>query len=84
MLPASELCGGHASACDTQVLGGAEVVCATCVGSGGEQLAGICFPLVVLDEGSQCSEPEALIPLTKVSQSIERTRQVRLSNMLPP
>lgn len=34
--------------------------------AGGEQLAGISFPLVVLDEGSQATEPEALIPLTKV------------------
>ena len=38
--------------------------------AGGEQLAGISFPVVVLDEGSQCAEPEALIPLTKVSNSI--------------
>ena len=35
-------------------------------GAGGDQLAGISFPVVVLDEGSQCAEPEALIPLTKV------------------
>jgi regulator of nonsense transcripts 1 len=57
-----------------QVLGSAEVVCATCVGSGGEQLAGISFPLVVLDEGSQCSEPEALIPLTKVGRWVTAGR----------
>jgi len=49
----------------SQVLEDADVICATCVGAGGEQLAGISFPVVVLDEGSQCAEPEALIPLTK-------------------
>jgi len=38
----------------------------TYIPPGSEQLAGLRFPIVVLDEGSQCSEPEALIPLTKV------------------
>lgn len=49
--------------CDTH--SGADVVCCTCVGSGGTELAGFYFPLLVLDEGSQASEPEALIPLCK-------------------
>ncbi|KAL6763891.1 P-loop containing nucleoside triphosphate hydrolase protein [Haematococcus lacustris] len=48
-----------------EVLQGADVICATCVGAGSEQLADLSFPLVVLDEGSQCAEPQALIPLTK-------------------
>lgn len=46
------------------------IICAADVCIGGEQLAGISFPVVVLDEGSQCAEPEALIPLTKVSGSV--------------
>lgn len=29
-------------------------------------LEGLSFPLMLLDEASQCSEPEVLIPLTKV------------------
>lgn len=33
-------------------------------------MQGVIFPIVVLDEGSQCSEPEALIPLVKGSQQI--------------
>lgn len=36
------------------MLQGAEVVCATCVGAGGDQLQFMHFGLVVLDEGSQC------------------------------
>jgi len=53
-----------------QVLAEAEVVCATCIGAGGEQLQDMQFPLVVLDEGSQCSEPESLIPLVKASAHV--------------
>ncbi|GLC67816.1 hypothetical protein PLESTF_000610500 [Pleodorina starrii] len=47
------------------ILKGADVICSTCVGAGGDQLQDLSFPLVVLDEGSQCCEPEALIPLVK-------------------
>ncbi|GFH20726.1 DNA helicase, partial [Haematococcus lacustris] len=36
------------------------VVCCTCIGAGGPELEGFNFPLLVLDEGSQASEPEAL------------------------
>ena len=32
----------------------------------------VVFPLVVLDEGSQCCEPEALIALTKGESPIGR------------
>lgn len=34
--------------------------------SGGDTLQDLSFGLVVLDEGSQCCEPESLIPLVKV------------------
>ncbi|GIL65859.1 hypothetical protein Vafri_19506, partial [Volvox africanus] len=47
------------------ILAGADVICSTCVGAGGDMLQDLSFPLVVLDEGSQCCEPEALIPLVK-------------------
>ncbi|KAG1677719.1 hypothetical protein FOA52_001031 [Chlamydomonas sp. UWO 241] len=49
----------------TDVLSGADVICSTCVGAGSDQLQDMHFALVVLDEGSQCSEPESLIPLAK-------------------
>ncbi len=52
--------------CMGQVLEDADVICATCVGAGSELLQDVRFPLVVLDEGSQATEPECLIPLTKV------------------
>eukprot|EP00775_Hariotina_reticulata_P011966 gene11966-12109_t len=47
------------------VLAGARVICATCAASGSDILAGVTFPVVVLDEASQAAEPEALIPLTR-------------------
>ncbi|KAG2481971.1 hypothetical protein HYH03_019078 [Edaphochlamys debaryana] len=47
------------------ILSGADVICSTCVGAGGDVLEDVSFGLVILDEGSQCCEPEALIPLTK-------------------
>eukprot|EP00798_Chlamydomonas_sp_ICE-L_P001599 gene1599-32988_t len=52
------------------VIQGAEVICSTCVGAGSEQLEEVEFAMVVLDEGSQCSEPESLIPLTKGSRHV--------------
>jgi superfamily I DNA and/or RNA helicase len=33
-------------------------------------MQGVSFPFVVLDEGSQCSEPESLIPLVKGCQQL--------------
>ncbi|KAG2448507.1 hypothetical protein HYH02_006398 [Chlamydomonas schloesseri] len=50
------------------ILQGADVICSTCVGAGGDALQDLSFGLVVLDEGSQCCEPESLIPLVKASR----------------
>uniref|UniRef100_A0A0G4H0C7 DNA2/NAM7 helicase helicase domain-containing protein n=1 Tax=Chromera velia CCMP2878 TaxID=1169474 RepID=A0A0G4H0C7_9ALVE len=47
------------------VLKKAEVICATCTGAGAEQLLGFSFPIVVLDEATQCAEPESVIPIAK-------------------
>ncbi len=45
------------------MLGAADVVCATCVGCGDARLANFRFRKVLLDESTQATEPEALIPL---------------------
>ncbi len=37
---------------------------------GGDTLSDLQFGLVVLDEGSQCCEPESLIPLVKVGVGV--------------
>ncbi|KAJ3299323.1 Tripartite DNA replication factor [Borealophlyctis nickersoniae] len=38
----------------SSILKKADVICSTCVGAGGPQLEDLDFPMVVLDEGSQC------------------------------
>ncbi|KAL3148087.1 hypothetical protein ABBQ38_15521 [Trebouxia sp. C0009 RCD-2024] len=46
-----------------EILAGAQVVAATCVGAGDSRLAGRTFRLCALDEASQATEPASLIPL---------------------
>lgn len=48
-----------------EVVARADVVCATCIGSGKDCLDNLDFRMVVVDEATQCSEPEAIIPLVK-------------------
>ncbi|KAG2444932.1 hypothetical protein HXX76_001668 [Chlamydomonas incerta] len=59
---------GARAAMMADILRGADVICSTCVGAGGDTLQDLSFGLVVLDEGSQCCEPESLIPLVKASR----------------
>ncbi|MDE0707694.1 MAG: AAA domain-containing protein [Candidatus Poseidoniales archaeon] len=47
------------------ILEHAQVICATCVGAGHLLLDSRRFPLVLLDEATQATEPASLIPLTK-------------------
>jgi hypothetical protein len=48
------------------------------LGAGSDMLAGLHFPLVVLDEAGQCTEPEALIAMSKV---LERGGGGRIERM---
>lgn len=50
-------------ALEQEILAHADVVCATCVGAGDARLAQIRFQHVLVDESTQASEPECLIPL---------------------
>ncbi|ORC87767.1 putative regulator of nonsense transcripts 1, putative,nonsense mRNA reducing factor 1 [Trypanosoma theileri] len=45
------------------ILGSADVVCCTCVGAGDPRLKGIHFKYVLIDEVTQGTEPETIIPL---------------------
>ncbi len=58
------------------MLSGSQVICSTLVGAGSDVLAGMTFPIVVLDEGSQATEPECLIPICKVSVFNTNLRRV--------
>lgn len=41
----------------------ADVICCTCVGAGDPRIAKLTFRTVLIDEGTQATEPECLIPL---------------------
>ena len=43
----------------------AQVVCCTCIGSGGDILDKLIFERVLLDEATQATEPAVLVPLTR-------------------
>ena len=49
--------------CETELLNAADVVLATCAGSGSHVLNRYTFRSVVIDEATQATEPESLIPL---------------------
>ncbi|RKP10557.1 AAA domain-containing protein, partial [Thamnocephalis sphaerospora] len=49
----------------TSIIEEADVLCTTCIGAGSEDLRSVSLPLVIIDEGSQCTEPQCLVPLTK-------------------
>eukprot|EP00762_Andalucia_godoyi_P002687 ANDGO_03276.mRNA.1 Regulator of nonsense transcripts 1 homolog len=55
---------------ERDLLKSAEVVCTTCVGAGDGRMAGLLFRTVLLDEATQATEPEALIPLVKGAQQV--------------
>ncbi|GMH39425.1 hypothetical protein BSKO_07323 [Bryopsis sp. KO-2023] len=48
-----------------EVVQQSDVVCATCIGAGADLLANTQFRMVVVDEATQCAEPEAVVPLVK-------------------
>jgi regulator of nonsense transcripts 1 len=48
---------------EREVLAAADVVCCTCAGAGDPRLARLRFTRALLDEATQASEPEALLPL---------------------
>ena len=62
------------------ILKSVDVVCATTVGAGDELLSELIFPVAVVDEATQCTEPGALIPVTKSLTAV----LVGDSKQLPP
>lgn len=48
-----------------KVLKNAQVVCCTCIGSGGDILDSMTFERVLVDEATQATEPAVLVPLTR-------------------
>eukprot|EP00898_Chlorokybus_atmophyticus_P000570 jgi/Chlat1/1513/Chrsp12S02079 len=64
-----------------QIIDNADVVAATCVGAGGDILAGRKFRLCVIDEATQATEPVCIIPL---SLGVESALLVGDPKQLPP
>ena len=50
-------------ACEREILTNADVICCTCVGAGEPRLVGMKFRTVLIDEATQATEPECLIPM---------------------
>ncbi|XP_008784706.2 regulator of nonsense transcripts 1 homolog [Phoenix dactylifera] len=50
-------------ATEREILQNADVICCTCVGAGDPRLANFRFRQVLIDESTQATEPECLIPL---------------------
>jgi len=48
-----------------KTLKSAQVVCCTCIGSGGDILDNMSFERVMVDEATQATEPAVLVPLTR-------------------
>jgi regulator of nonsense transcripts 1 len=48
---------------EKEILGAADVICCTCVGAGDKRLSKLRFRSVLIDESTQATEPECLIPL---------------------
>lgn len=48
----------------------ADVICTTCVGAGDHRLSGFKFSQVLIDESTQATEPECLIPIVKGARQV--------------
>jgi len=53
-----------------EVLSGAEVLCSTNIGAGHFTLSSKRFPVVLIDEATQATEPSALVPIVKGARQL--------------
>ena len=57
-------------AAEREVLSSADVICATCVGAGDPRLRKLKFKRILIDEATQATEPECLIPVVKGAKQV--------------
>lgn len=62
--------GGGRSANPKRLLQEAEVICATCIGSGSDMLESLRFHTVLIDEISQATETACLVPIASGCQQL--------------
>lgn len=55
---------------EKSILNKADVVCCTCVGAGDRRLQDLTFRTVLIDESTQSSEPECLIPIVRGARQV--------------
>jgi len=68
-----------------EILNKADVVCSTLVGCGSDALKGRKFPIIVIDEATQATEPRSLIAIQKLENSdSSKIILVGDQNQLPP
>jgi regulator of nonsense transcripts 1 len=58
------------SKAERDILSNADVVCTTCVGAGDPRLKGFVFKSVLIDEATQATEPECLIPIVRSAKQV--------------
>lgn len=68
----------------TGILRSADIVIATCVSCGREELKGLKFPVVLVDEATQATEPDVLIPLMATDKMATQVILVGDHHQLPP
>ncbi|KAF5225373.1 regulator of nonsense transcripts 1 [Trypanosoma cruzi] len=52
------------------LLGGADVICCTCIGAADRRLGKMRFQYVLIDEATQGTEPETLVPLVRGAKQV--------------
>ena len=55
---------------ETLIIKEADVICTTCIASGGYRLDKINFPVVIFDESGQIIDPDLLIPITHGAKQV--------------
>lgn len=51
----------------------ADVICCTCVGAGDPRLAKMQFRSILIDESTQATEPECMVPVVLGAKQVEST-----------
>ena len=72
-------------ACERELLSLADVICCTCVGAGDPRLAKMRFRSVLVDESTQATEPECMVPIVLgTKQVVLRTHHIPRCYVLTP
>jgi AAA domain/SAM domain (Sterile alpha motif) len=61
---------GAERAVSRQIITSAEAVCATCCGAGHGMLSDVEFPIAIIDEATQATEPSALVPIVRGARQL--------------